>query len=225
MRKKKTTRGEVVRFIGYMLALTINQEESVKNMWRTTSEPGDIYAPPAIGQHGMPKNRFETLRSLFGKPFRRDESDLNPNDPWRYCRSIVDLFNTHRLKLIVPSWLLEMDESMSAYLGAEGVADGEHANSDPIPHRSFVERKPEPLGAELKVICDGESGVFLQLELQEGETAMSQKVLAPLSSCTHAHALGLTTQCPLCYSRTPTSTATRWRAAFGSASRGSARHK
>ena len=164
--------------MGYMVALTLNQEEPVHRMWRTTSEPGDIYAPPAMGQHGIPLNRFEMLRSLFGKPFRRDESDLDPTDPWRYSRAVIDLFNAYRLKLIVPSWLLVMDESMSAYLGAEGVADGENANSDPIPHRQFVERKPEPLGAELKVICCGESGVFLQLELQEGETAMSQKVLA-----------------------------------------------
>ena len=32
----------------------------------------------------------------------------------------------------------------------------------------FIERKPEPLGGELKTLADGWSGVFLRLELQEG---------------------------------------------------------
>ena len=38
-----------------------------------------------------------------------------------------------------------------------------------MPHLSYVPRKPEPLGAEVKNLCDGISGVMLYLELQEGK--------------------------------------------------------
>ena len=48
---------------------------------------------------------------------------------------------------------------------------GVGADWKPIPWLSFVERKPEPLGAEVKVLADGNSGCFLNLELQEGAEA------------------------------------------------------
>lgn len=70
--------------------------------------------------------------------------------------------------LIDPSWLLEFDEEMSAYLGEEGVLPGEGADPKGIPFRSFIERKPEPLGAEYKTMVDGTTGVGLRAEVQEG---------------------------------------------------------
>uniref|UniRef100_A0A7S2DP88 Uncharacterized protein n=1 Tax=Haptolina brevifila TaxID=156173 RepID=A0A7S2DP88_9EUKA len=60
---------------------------------------------------------------------------------------------------------------MSAWTGAEGVESGVGKNFRPIPWLSFVERKPEPLGAEIKVVADGAMGAFLGLELQEGAEA------------------------------------------------------
>lgn len=46
--------------------------------------------------------------------------------------------------------------------------DGVGSNPDPIPHRDFIERKPEPLGKELKVLADGMSGITLRMEIQLG---------------------------------------------------------
>ena len=60
---------------------------------------------------------------------------------------------------------------MCAWTGAEGVEAGKGANFKPIPWLSYVERKPEPLGAEIKVIADGNMGAFLNLEIQEGAEA------------------------------------------------------
>lgn len=37
-----------------------------------------------------------------------------------------------------------------------------------IDHLDFVPRKPEPLGKEVKTMCDGESGIFLRIEVQQG---------------------------------------------------------
>ena len=44
-----------------------------------------------------------------------------------------------------------------------------------MPHLSSVPRKPEPLGAEIKNLCDGESGVMLHIEIQEGKVKMARK--------------------------------------------------
>lgn len=44
-----------------------------------------------------------------------------------------------------------------------------------IPLLHFIERKPEPLGLELKVLADGCSGVFLGLEIQEGAELHSRQ--------------------------------------------------
>lgn len=80
---------------------------------------------------------------------------LDPTDLWRYCRAPVDAFSKLRREKIIPSWLLVGDESMSAWTGGEGVLDGAGVNHKPIPLLHFIERKPEPLGLELKVLADG----------------------------------------------------------------------
>lgn len=193
-RKRQTTAGEVVRFFGYMGALTLNQEETLDRMWRVNPADGDIFGPPAMGKHGMTLTRFEALRAALSKPFRLSEEDLDPTDAHRYVRPLVNLFIAAREKQIVPSWLIVLDESMSAWLGAEGVLDGEGANSDPCPHVSFVERKPEPLGSEWKVAADGECGVFLKLEIQEGAEAMQYKEFEEEYNPTVANVLRLCKQ-------------------------------
>lgn len=103
----------------------------------------------------------------------------------------VYAFNKQRRKYIIPSWLLVGDESMSAWKGAEGVIDGAEVNCKSFSFLHFVERKPEPLGLEIKVLMNAQvchflfyphvyvatmhqsiatavvSGVFLGLEIQK----------------------------------------------------------
>ena len=44
-----------------------------------------------------------------------------------------------------------------------------------MPGLMFVMRKPEPLGAEYKTLADGDTGVMLHMELQEGKERMQKK--------------------------------------------------
>jgi hypothetical protein len=44
-----------------------------------------------------------------------------------------------------------------------------------MPHITKIPRKPEPVGLEIKDMCDGESGVMLFLEIMEGEAVMKTK--------------------------------------------------
>ncbi|KAL3897530.1 MAG: hypothetical protein SGPRY_013031, partial [Prymnesium sp.] len=82
--------------------------------------------------------------------FDTDETELDPTNPWRYCRAPINAFNQQRRRHITPSWLLVGDESMSTFTGVEGVLDGCGANFKPIPLLHFIERMPEPLGLEIK---------------------------------------------------------------------------
>ncbi|KAL1522822.1 hypothetical protein AB1Y20_017791 [Prymnesium parvum] len=109
-RLRSCTKGEILRFFGYMGAITLNQEEPVDRMWRKEHMPGDVCGPPAMGRHGMSKDRFDAIRAALSKPFRLDESGLDPTDGHRYVRPMLDLFNAHREKSLVPSWLLVLDE-------------------------------------------------------------------------------------------------------------------
>ena len=54
----------------------------------------------------------------------------------------------------MPGWLTCIDESMVCWTG------------NGMPHVSFVPRKPEPLGCELKNTCDATTGCMLFLEIQ-----------------------------------------------------------
>ena len=78
-------------------------------------------------------------------------------DRWSEVSWVVSGFNRNRKKTVNPSWLICVDESMVAWTG-QG-----------CPHLSFVPRKPEPLGIEVKNACDGCSGVMLHLEIQDNK--------------------------------------------------------
>ena len=166
---RRTTPGEVLRSWGYYVGLGLNPSVPVEE----AHSKMDTLLFPALrmGRHGMSKNRLKKMRELQALMYSTDEAELDPNDPWRYCRPPVRAFNRRRCTLIIPSWMLTLDESMSAWTGDEGVTPGVGSNSRPIPWLSFVVRKPEPLGAELKVVADGNVGCFLGVEIQEGAEA------------------------------------------------------
>ena len=44
-----------------------------------------------------------------------------------------------------------------------------------MPHLSFIVRKPEPLGCEMKCLADGILGVMMFLKVQQGKLPMSTK--------------------------------------------------
>ena len=67
---------------------------------------------------------------------------------------------------------------MWAWTGKSGVGG--------LPHMSWVKRKPEPLGLELKTICDGETGVMLFIEMQEGAIRMARRPHTDTHSATTA---------------------------------------
>ena len=60
-----------------------------------------------------------------------------------------------------------------------------------LPHLSFIARKPEPLGIELKAVACARTGVMMHLELQRGKTEMRKAEYSQTHMQTAACALRL----------------------------------
>ena len=71
-----------------------------------------------------------------------------------------------RKNTIKPSLLKAFDKSMSAF-------HPRTSRFGNLPHLSCIDRKPEPLGTELKVTNTTTIGVGLYLEIQKGCEAMA----------------------------------------------------
>ena len=158
----KLTEGELLRFLGYMLSLSIHSGVAVERMWSKTPLPTSTAPPPMMGRFGMTENRFSKIRAVF-RCGPSDDASLDAND-WSFVENISDGFNAHMCEQITPGWLLGADESMCAWRGKVGKKD-----TKKCPHRMFVRRKPEPLGVEFKNIGDALSGIILFQEITKGK--------------------------------------------------------
>ena len=164
----KLDKGELLQFWGYCLALSIHTGLSLEKMWSDTPIDGSILPPPAMGKHGMSFARFKAIRSAlrFGPS---DQASLRA-DNWSFVRELVVLYNKCRDENYNAGWLLTADETMFAWRGKVGIL-----NINKCPHRSWVPRKPEPLGVEMKTTGCALSGVMLRMEICEGKEPMKTK--------------------------------------------------
>ena len=128
-----------------------------------------MFAAPAFGRRfHMSRDRWNTLLKYlrFCDPAKDHE---DPVDRWREVRTLIDEFNANRAETVCPGWILVIDESTSKW---RGLGDWYDAG---LPHITKIPRKPEPVGAEIKDLCDGVSGIMLWLELMEGKEVMAHK--------------------------------------------------
>uniref|UniRef100_A0A7S3F473 PiggyBac transposable element-derived protein domain-containing protein n=1 Tax=Haptolina ericina TaxID=156174 RepID=A0A7S3F473_9EUKA len=159
---KKIDKGELLRFYGYMLALTLQDYLPLDKMWKRQQVAGTTAPPPCFGRFGMTQNRFMKLKSKlrFGPS---DSASFDAN-PWCFVETLIDAWKKHMNEVIIPGWLLAPDESMIAWLGKVGLND-----INKCPHRMFVRRKPEPLGVEIKATGDALSELILFMEIVKGK--------------------------------------------------------
>lgn len=158
----KTTKGELKQWWGYALALSLNPGKPVEQMWSLTPGVDDILPPPAMGRFGMTLDRWMKLRSAMR--FGPDDTPDFESNLWCFVEKMVTDFNEHMAAVFTPGWLLSMDESMSAWRGKQG-----EKNISKIPNMSWVPRKPEPMGAELKTTACALSGMLIFVEICKGK--------------------------------------------------------
>ena len=124
-----------------------------------------LLAAPDFGKI-MSKDRFERILRYWARGPLGVEDKLG-EEPWAEVEWWVDGHNRVRTRWLRAGSLLTPDEIMMAWTG--------HSGPGGIPHLSFVKRKPQPLGAELKAVCDGSTGVCMFVEMQEGKERMRRK--------------------------------------------------
>ena len=166
-RAARTSRHEVVKFFGIMYAMTLYPSRQRSNYWAT--EDSALFPAPAFGRRfGMSRDRWSALLKYlrFCDPAEDEEV---PVDPWREVRTLVNGFNRNRAETVCPGWVLVIDESTSKW---RGLGDWYELG---MPHITKIPRKPEPVGAEIKDLCDGTTGIMLWLELMEGSEIMKKK--------------------------------------------------
>lgn len=114
----------------------------------------------------MSRKRFENIRACLRFTTKAGEGEERA-DPWRPIRLF---FNLNRNTRIRPGRFLTVDEIMSFWLGAD-----RQFSAYGVPHLTKIARKPRGIGAELKVICDGESNIMLRLKICEERVRQANK--------------------------------------------------
>jgi hypothetical protein len=128
----------------------------------------------------MLEYRFNQIRGYI--PFLwASNKRKQDGDPWWKFSEAIDEFNANRARTVKAGFLKVMDELMSAYC-PQTLAQGD------LPHLSFIQRKPEPLGSEFKVTTSSKPRLSKFLELQKGKAAMKLAefcdVLKSTTACT-----------------------------------------
>jgi hypothetical protein len=163
------TLGSWLQWLGVRTACSLEHSSGpITSHWDTDMQDGSIFRPSNFGaRFGLSKDRFQTIERAFtiSKP-NPDE----PDDAWGACRDYVRLFNLRRKEVFRPGPHLTFDESGMKWRGKNGAY---HLQG--CPHVTKCPRKPEPFNMELKNACDGDTGIMLVVEIQEGKERMAIK--------------------------------------------------
>ena len=120
-----------------------------------------IYRGGNFGEtFGMTENRYRSI--LFSLRLKGPKLDGIGVVPWQEVRDFVNAFNINQQLAVIPGDFMVIDEIMSAWRGL----DREFSDWG-MPHVSKVIRKPAGVGAEMKAIACGESGIIMGLDIME----------------------------------------------------------
>jgi hypothetical protein len=139
------------------------QFKEMTDLWAVKRK--GMMPPPDFGLF-LSRDRFERiLRYWANGPETCWEALLEK--PWAEVACWVEGFNKARRDEIEVGTDVTPDEMMMAWRGKKG--------NGGIPHLSLVERKPIPLGTEIKCVCEGTFGIAMFLEIQTGKITMARK--------------------------------------------------
>ena len=116
------------------------------------------------------ETRFNFIKKAWPKQFQLDiDDDEKESNKWWEVGHLVHGFNKNRQVTIASSRVKTMDESMSAFKPRT-------TKTGNLPNISYIKRKPQPLGTELKTVASkGSNGPMIWAEVQEGKIGMQNK--------------------------------------------------
>jgi hypothetical protein len=166
---------EIVRVKGLRLAMSLQPvKRPLKWYWQKDADSDEVLIPPNFGErYGMSRDRFEKLEQHTQYcPRPPAGADV---DPWWPVRGLVAAFNQRRNHCISPGLFVTEDESGSWWFGKNAKKLPAFLQDGACPHVTYMKKKPKKHFIEFKNICDVDSGIMLQLELQEGGDVMANK--------------------------------------------------
>ena len=155
-------------FIGIILLCAVQKTGGVNGVYNSKETDGLVQRIKA--SQYMSHTRFKYIMSNWMTQFERhmSEEEKETNKWWR-VGVLVDGFNKNRSETVAASRIKTLDESMSAFRP-------QTRKTGNLPNISFILRKPEPLGTELKTVASTTcNGPIIHAEVQEGKMGMTHK--------------------------------------------------
>jgi hypothetical protein len=166
---KPITLREYYTFFGLLIANRTISDKQGEVMWSTKVEEETRLRSTVTAfdpTKYMSLKRFHQIKRVF--PFIFADEDRKQNDdPWWQIASAFHQFNENRQLTLAGSNISPMDESMSAFR-PRTTATGN------LPHLSFVLRKPENLGTEIKNSVCGKTQIMRYISLCRKKTDKSE---------------------------------------------------
>ena len=114
----------------------------------------------------MSLTRWKSFKHFL--PLIWNDESRKHTDAWWRIRPLIELFNSNRRNLIMPTNVLVYDESIIGFAP-------QISPTGNLPHLSYIPEKPVSLGPEFKVLMCSSTGCHLGIELMEGKLAMAVK--------------------------------------------------
>ncbi|CAK9034007.1 DDE_Tnp_1_7 domain-containing protein [Durusdinium trenchii] len=166
---------EFFKFLG-LLVLSTRYNIGIDALWESNSN--SIVEAPDFGKWGVSKSRFRHIvANLAFIEIARDPKYATGQaneflrkvqfkgktvlvHTWGELGGLIKGFNEARGTIMEPGSVLVVDECMSKWKGKE------NRRIEGAPHISKIARKPEPIGVEIMMICDAQSGIAQRIELK-----------------------------------------------------------
>ena len=162
------SQNEYWKFVGLLLLCAVQKSKGIEGIYDNKETEGIISKVPASKY--IEKKSFLFIKKHWVSQFHLEVDDENKErNKWWRVGFLINGFNANRKETIASSRIKTLDESMSAFRP-------QTRSTGNLPNISFVWRKPEPLGTELKTVASaGSNGPIVHAEVQEGKIGMRNK--------------------------------------------------
>ena len=164
----EVSENEYWKFIGLIILCAVQKTGGAESLWNSKETQG-LVQRVQVNEY-MSETRFKFIKKVWPKQFQLDiDDDEKESNKWWEVGHLVHGFNKNRQVTIASSRVKTMDESMSAFKPRT-------TKTGNLPNISYIMRKPQPLGTELKTVASkGSNGPMIWAEVQEGKIGMQNK--------------------------------------------------
>ena len=146
---------EFWQFSGILLLARLEGVQG-SSLWKQNGKSEGYKKGVDVENSIMTLHRFKDMKLFM--PYLWENATIKETDQWWKISKLFADFNENRVQTILSSNTKTVDETMSAFRPRTT----KHGN---LPHLSFIQRKPEDLGTEMKTIACTVTKIMLGIEL------------------------------------------------------------